>query len=176
MKFVVNSEPLLKQLTTLSGVISQSTSTSSVIDSFKFETDSTELSQTILDTESKRISLLEMLSIEPYDGPVPTRLVGFNEARCEKEHYGTVHFYLNDNLFECVWNNTPKFVPLLRQYESVIGPDFLKIWNNRCNGQCIKTAKIVYGLFFYLYLCTNNCCFRMQYKNTNNNENNRQIV
>lgn len=70
---------------------------------------------------SSEKTLCEVMS---YDGPVPQRLVGFNEARAEKSHVGTVHYYLNDTLFECVWNNPPKYVPLLQQYESVIGPDF----------------------------------------------------
>lgn len=108
----------------MSGVLSKSTNTSSVIDCFKFETYSSGLSQTIPDITSEPISTLEMPSIDPYDGPVPSRLVGFNEAKSEKEHYGTVHFYLDDSRFECIWNNPPKYVPLLRQYESVIGPDF----------------------------------------------------
>ena len=124
MKFQINSELLLKQLSNLSGVLSQNTSTSSVIDCFKFETHSSVCSHTIADFASERITSIEMPSIEPYEGPAPTRLVGFNEARCEKEHYGTVHFYLNDPLFECVWNNPLKYVPILKQYDSVIGPDF----------------------------------------------------
>lgn len=124
MKFIVNEEQLIKQLSLLSGALNKSTNTSSVIDCFKFETYSSGLSQTIPDITSEPISTLEMPSIDPYDGPVPSRLVGFNEAKCEKEHYGTVHFYLDDSLFECVWNNTSKYVPLLKKYESIIGPDF----------------------------------------------------
>ena len=124
MKFIVNSEQLLKQLSSMSGVLSQTTSTSSVIDCFKFETQSTGHSQTITDIACERIKPFEMPTIESFAGPAPSRLVGFNEARCEHEHFGTVHFYINDDLFKCVWNDKNKYLPLLRQYESVIGPDF----------------------------------------------------
>lgn len=124
MKFIVNSEQLLKQLSSLSGVFSQTTSTSSVIDCFKFETHSTGRSQAITDIACERVTAIEMPTIEPYEGPVPSRLIGFNEARCKHEHSGTVHFYINDDLFKCIWNDRNKYVPLLRQYESVIGPDF----------------------------------------------------
>ncbi len=121
MKFIVNSQQLLKQLSSLSGVL---TSTSSVIDCFKFETHSTGRSQAITDIACERVTAIEMPPIESHEGPVPSRLVGFNEARCKHEHSGTVHFYINDGLFKCIWNDRNKYVPLLRQYESVIGPDF----------------------------------------------------
>ena len=124
MNFIVNSELLLEQLTAFSNIASQTTSTTSEIDCFKFETHSTGRLQTITDIARERITSFEMPPIEPYEGPAPSRLVGFNEARCEHEHSGTVHFYINDDLFKCVWNDKNKYVPLLRQYESVIGPDF----------------------------------------------------
>ena len=40
----------------------------------------------------------------------------------------------------------------------------------------IKSAEIVYGIVFYLYLCTHNCCFLMQYKSTNNYAIRRQVA
>ncbi len=124
MKFQINSELLLKHLSAFSGALSQSTSTSAVIDCFKFETHSSGLSQTMPDIASKPTSSLKMPSIEFYEGPAPTRLVGFNAARCEKKHLGTIHFYIADRLFDCTWYNPDKYIPLLKQYDSVIGPDF----------------------------------------------------
>ena len=124
MKFVINSELLLKHLLTLSGVLSQNTSTSSVIDCFKFETQSSEPVPGNADKPKENPLDYKMPSIAPYDGPIPTRLVGFNEARSEKEHYGTVHFYIADSHFNCTWNHQEKYIPLFRQYDSVIGPDF----------------------------------------------------
>ncbi len=124
MKFVINSEQLLKQLQSLSGVLSQNTSTSSVIDCFKFETQSSEPTSGNVDKSKENPLDYEMPPIAPYDGPIPTRLVGFNEARSEKEHYGTVHFYIADSHFNCTWNHPEKHIPLFRQYDSVIGPDF----------------------------------------------------
>ena len=94
MKYIVNSEQLLKQLSSLSGVL---TSTSSVSDCFKFETHSTGRSQAITDIACERVTAIEMPPIESYGGPAPSRLVGFNEARCKHEHFGTVHLLLVRN-------------------------------------------------------------------------------
>lgn len=129
MKFIVNSEQLLKSLTALSNSLSQSTITSPIIECFNFGTQSSSRSSAYVDVVEESISSYEMPAIAPYEGPAPARLVGFNEARCEETHQGTVHFYIDDRLFNCTWNNPEGYVPLLKQYDSVIGPDFSQYVN-----------------------------------------------
>ena len=97
MRFIINSEQLIKSLSVLPTSLSPSTVTMSVIDCFKFETHSTGCSQAITDIASERVTSIEMPTIEQYEGPVPTRLVVFNETRCEHEHFGTVHLLLVRN-------------------------------------------------------------------------------
>lgn len=138
MKFIVNSEQLIKQLQSLSGVLSQNTSTSSVIDCFKFETQSSEPTSGNVDKTKEKPLDYEMPSIAPYDGPIPTRLVGFNEARSEKEHYGTVHFYIADGHFNCTWNHPEKYIPLFMQYDSVIGPYGRPSWVKTALSSLVK--------------------------------------
>jgi hypothetical protein len=99
MKFIINSQMLYEQLLSLSGF---------------------EMSATI-DTVSHAFQLPDM---DISSVKTPTRLVDFCEARAEKEHYGTVHFFIDDRKFECVWNNPSKYLPLFEQYDSIIGPDY----------------------------------------------------
>ena len=124
MNFIINTELLLKDVSVMTTAFNRSNSTSSVIECFNFETQSSKRSSTIDNAGHECNSSYEMPSIAPYNGPIPARLIGFNEGRCEKVHHGTIHFYIDDRLFNCTWNNPDKYVPLLRQYDSVIGPDF----------------------------------------------------
>jgi hypothetical protein len=53
-------------------------------------------------------------------------LLGFSETRTgEKKHRSaTVHFFEDDDKFDEVWNNPPRYVSRLSQYRQVLSPDF----------------------------------------------------
>lgn len=52
--------------------------------------------------------------------------IGFNYAKTTKKDRETtgVHFYVNDYLFERVWNHPYKYVKMLKQFGVVMTPDF----------------------------------------------------
>jgi hypothetical protein len=77
----------------------------------------------------------EFASIGTYDFPIvirqnvsldELRLIGFSETRQseQKHRSATVHFFEDDDKFDEVWNNPPKYVAKLRQYRQVLSPDF----------------------------------------------------
>lgn len=70
-----------------------------------------------------------MPSLEPYLGPIPDYLVSFNQASSCTCHYCGVHFYIDDYLFERIWKNPDKYIPLLKRFLCVIGPDFSQYRN-----------------------------------------------
>lgn len=55
---------------------------------------------------------------------VPTRLVPFSCAMKEKDHSGFISFYEHDDKIERLWNNPLKYLPILRQFDGVITPDY----------------------------------------------------
>ena len=78
-----------------------------------------------------------MPTLEPVDY-VPERLLGFNYAKSSQDFSATIHFYLDDYLFERVWQNPDKYMPILSQFRAVMTPNFsiyldmpeaMKIWN-----------------------------------------------
>ena len=64
--------------------------------------------------------------IKPVDVDVEgVPLVGFNYAKTEKEpDKKIVHFLLDDNQFERLWNNPDIYLSVLRRFKAVISPDF----------------------------------------------------
>lgn len=69
---------------------------------------------------------------------IPNRLISFSKAISSKDYNQWVHFYEDDFLFERIWRNPKKYLPILSRYEGVILPDFsiyrdmpfvMQIWN-----------------------------------------------
>ena len=54
----------------------------------------------------------------------PNKLIKFSKAVGSTEYDAWVHFYEDDALFERIWNNPQKYLPILKRYEGVITPDF----------------------------------------------------
>ena len=55
---------------------------------------------------------------------VPNRLVPFSKAIGCKDHDQWVHFYEFDYLFERLWRDPRRYLPILKRYNGVILPDF----------------------------------------------------
>ncbi len=69
---------------------------------------------------------------------IPNRLISFSKCISAKEHNCWVHFYEDDYLFERLWRNPKKYLPILQRYNGVILPDFnlyrdmpfvMQLWN-----------------------------------------------
>lgn len=72
-------------------------------------------------------------------------MVGFNYATASKLPDGRqkkdniVHFFLADYVFERLWNNPERYIPVLSQYKAIVSPDFsqytnmprvMRMWNH----------------------------------------------
>lgn len=66
---------------------------------------------------------LEMPCIESED-VVPKDVIKFSKAVRSKEYDNFVHFYEDDVNFERIWNNSNRYLPILRKFDGVITPDF----------------------------------------------------
>lgn len=69
---------------------------------------------------------------------IPNRLIPFSKALREKDHNQWIHFYEDDYLFERVWRNPKRYLPLFKRFNGVIFPDFsvyrdmpfaMQVWN-----------------------------------------------
>ena len=69
---------------------------------------------------------------------IPKRLIPFSKCISSKDFDCWVHFYEDDFLFERIWNNPRKYLPILQRYNGVILPDFslyrdmplvMQLWN-----------------------------------------------
>ena len=69
---------------------------------------------------------------------IPEKVIPFSKARSKQNLDSWIHFYEHDKVFECLWNNPQKYLPILKQYKGVISPDFslyydmpycMQIWN-----------------------------------------------
>lgn len=70
----------------------------------------------------------------PYDFPMMepvevdienTEVIGFNYAiGCKHPEDKICHFYLDDYQFERVWNDAPRYIPILKRFKAVLAPDF----------------------------------------------------
>lgn len=69
----------------------------------------------------------------------PTEFIGFNEANtCTNRSSVGVHFYLDDYLFDRIWNRLGRFSTMLSEFKAVLSPDWslfrdwpmaVQIWN-----------------------------------------------
>ena len=80
-----------------------------------------------------------------YDIPIiqpvyvaPEAVIEFSKAISSKDYDKWVHFYEDDHLFERIWRNPRKYLPILKKFKGVILPDFslyrdmplcMQIWN-----------------------------------------------
>lgn len=55
---------------------------------------------------------------------IPKRLVTFMVADSERHGDAFCHFFIDDYRFERLWNDPRGYLPILRRYAGVIGPDF----------------------------------------------------
>lgn len=76
--------------------------------------------------------------VDPFNGGVPARFVGFNCANSDDAEGCGVHFYIDDYQFERLWRSPRLYLPRLAKFECVISTDFslyvdmphpMKIWN-----------------------------------------------
>lgn len=77
------------------------------------------------------------------DNFIPQKLVGFNYATTQraKADYNTgVHFYLDDFLFQRIWNKPDLYVSILKKYGCVLSPDF-SLYTD------MKTPQQIYNTF-----------------------------
>jgi len=101
-----------------------------------------------------RFSIKYEFPIIQKTGYKPTTAIPFNIARRSKKLDQWLHFYIYDYLFECVWKNPEKYLPLLKKFQGVITPDFslyrnlplaMQIWNtyrNRALGYWLQNNGI----------------------------------
>lgn len=56
---------------------------------------------------------------------IPDAVLSFNYAKsCVMPYYYYIHFFIDDYQFERIWNNTEKYVSLLKRFKGIIAPDF----------------------------------------------------
>ena len=55
---------------------------------------------------------------------IPQKLIPFSKAVGGTDYDCFVHFYEDDACFERLWNNTKKYLQILKKYKGVITPDF----------------------------------------------------
>ena len=69
---------------------------------------------------------------------IPNRLISFSKAISSKDFNQWVHFYEDDHLFERIWRNPKRYLPILKRFNGVILPDFsvyrdmpfvMQLWN-----------------------------------------------
>ena len=81
--------------------------------------------------------IFEFPVIQPTDR-IPNRLIPFSKAVGSKDFDQWVHFYEFDYLFERVWRDPRRYLPILRRFNGVILPDFsvyrdmplvMQLWN-----------------------------------------------
>lgn len=69
---------------------------------------------------------------------IPSRLIPFSKAISEKNRSGFVVFYEHDERIEALWNQPNRYLPILKQFDGVITPDYslyydmplaMQIWN-----------------------------------------------
>lgn len=66
---------------------------------------------------------LEMPALSP-SFKTPNDLIPFSQAISIKRRNCFVHFYEDDAKFERVWNNPPRYLKILSEFDGVLSPDF----------------------------------------------------
>lgn len=72
----------------------------------------------------------------------PANAIPFEKAYSKATDKNWLHFYTHDHIFECVWNNPNRYLPVFKRIAGVITPDFsiyremplaMQIWNTYRN-------------------------------------------
>lgn len=72
----------------------------------------------------------------------PTNALPFEKAYSKATDKNWLHFYTHDHIFECVWDNPNRYLPVFKRIAGVITPDFsiyremplaMQIWNTYRN-------------------------------------------
>jgi len=58
------------------------------------------------------------------DNMIPKKIITFSKCIKSKDFDRWVVFYEDDKIFERLWNNPHKYLPILKKYKGVVGPDF----------------------------------------------------
>ena len=67
--------------------------------------------------------------LEPYNGVIPNRMVGFEEAYTKKDTDCIVHFFEDDRRFLRLFRNPEKYLAFLKECSLVIEPDLSQYVN-----------------------------------------------
>lgn len=88
------------------------------------------------DMESDDITSIPV--IHPFTKDIPKHYIPFNQAIGCKKYNQCVHFFIDDYQFERFWNTPEKYIQILKNFDSVISPDFsvyldvpmsVNVWN-----------------------------------------------
>lgn len=64
-------------------------------------------------------------TIEPVKFSGNTKFIPFNyAASCKKREDKSIHFFVDDYQFTRLWNDPDRYMPMLREYQYVLTPDF----------------------------------------------------
>ncbi len=119
--------------------------------------------------------VFEIPCIKPCN-EIPKRVIAFSKAISGKDYEQWVHFYEDDFLFERLWNNPRKYLPILQKYQGVILPDFslyrdmplvMQLWNiyrSRAIGHWLQEngVKAIPNIRFGDQRTYNICCFGIE--------------
>ncbi|OXS29950.1 MAG: hypothetical protein BCS36_04065 [Desulfovibrio sp. MES5] len=85
--------------------------------------------------------IFELPQLEPVHF-TPANALPFEKAYSKATDKNWLHFYTHDHIFECVWNNPKRYLPVFKRIAGVITPDFsiyremplaMQIWNTYRN-------------------------------------------
>ena len=85
--------------------------------------------------------IFELPQLEPVHF-TPANALPFEKAYSKATDKNWLHFYTHDHIFECVWNNPNRYLPVFKRIAGVITPDFsiyremplaMQIWNTYRN-------------------------------------------
>lgn len=110
----------------------------------------------------------------------PNRLMSFSKAVKSKDFDCWVHFYEDDAVFERIWNNPRKYLPLLEKFNGVICPDFslyrdmplvMQYWNiyrSRAIGRWLQDngINVIANVRWGDYRTHGVCCLGVPHKGT----------
>ena len=55
---------------------------------------------------------------------LPEKVIPFSKILSSHDYDAWIHFYEHDYVFEKLWNNPQKYLPIIRKFKGVISPDF----------------------------------------------------
>lgn len=93
-----------------------------------------------------------MPAVPPYGGGPPKALLGFNALKCHADDGTAVHFYLDDYLFERLWRMPERYVERLKEFGTVIAPDFSQFVDAPL---CVNLWNIYRNRLLSVYLANN---------------------